>query len=271
MPERAKKAFRLHGVMLILLLAAVGLTSWAGRRAHSRGFTAGPGSPWDDGGSRCWWPRSISGPMQRARPGLHRQVLFGVLATLLVLGWLARMRLTEDELRDCCGIVALRQTDLFRCWSSVFLVGVLRVFIRPEWIESLAGAKHAAGQSGGRRLRRVHVFPDTGRSGRSPRCSSAWACTAGRCWPTSWPNPELSLQSILILSAIMGRLKTWTLRGVGWHFSAQLAVSLRHMGRRRESCPDRVLPAGISGALALVLWLVSRYTAHEPLLGKPGY
>ena len=82
------------------------------------------------------------------------------------------------------GVLALRQADLplanrwrlpGRRSAPVDSAGMDRIPCRVE---------HRQGQLGRGDLRRLHVLPDAGRGADRSACSSTWACSRGRCWPT---------------------------------------------------------------------------------------
>ena len=90
---------------------------------------------------------------------------------------------------------------------GVFVVGVVRQLIQPEWIQNLAGSNtcwptrwpwSSACSCTSRRWWRC----------RWRACSSTWACTAGPLLAYLMADPELSLQSILMVAAVIGRPKT---------------------------------------------------------------
>jgi uncharacterized protein len=71
---------------------------------------------------------------------------FGVLLSTLVLGWMVKTQLKEDETRDF----------LWESWKfvkqifpllivGVFAVGIIRELIKPEWIQALAGQNTVLG------------------------------------------------------------------------------------------------------------------------------
>ena len=268
-PGKGEEGLSVHGVILIMLLAAIGLASWRGIERVHEGF-----SHW------TWIAMGLTGltllvaalNVQTDATGLalgFTGKFFGVLATLPALAWLARKRLTEDELRDW----------LWESWHfvkqifpllvvGVFLVGVLRVFIRPEWIESLAGANTLLGNLAGVTFGVFIYFP-TLVEVPIAKMFLGLGMHRGPLLAYLMADPELSLQSILILSAIMGKLKTWTY--VGW-----VALFSTLAGFIYGTWVDGASLAMIASyllaflvALALILWLVSRYTAHEPALQKP--
>ena len=122
----------------------------------------------------------------RAACWFHRQV-FRCVVALAVLFSIGRVYLTEDELRDWLWESWRFVKQIFPLLVvGVFLVGVIRVLIRPEWIESLAGSNTLLGNLTGVAFGVFMYFP-TLVEVPIAKCFSAWACTAARCWPTSWP------------------------------------------------------------------------------------
>jgi uncharacterized membrane protein YraQ (UPF0718 family) len=62
---------------------------------------------------------------------------------------------------------------------GVFLVGVIRVFIQPEWIQAIAGTNTVLANMAGV-VFGVSCISRPWSKCRSPRCSCRWACTRGR-------------------------------------------------------------------------------------------
>lgn len=212
--SKGQEGVSVQGLALILLLGGVAVTAWRGFERILDGFNR--------------WSWAALGLMAttlliaaldiKAGPsgmtvGLTGR-FFGILAALGALAWLGRVRLTEDE---SCAFI-------WESWRfakqifpllivGVFAVGVLRVIIRPEWIEALAGRNTWLGNFAGVAFGVFMYFPtlvevpvarmflDLGMH-RGPLLSYLMA------------DPELSLQSILVLTAIIGKRKVWTY--VGW-------------------------------------------------------
>jgi uncharacterized membrane protein YraQ (UPF0718 family) len=149
--------------------------------------------------------------------GLDIQIngkFFGVLIALVILGWILKTKLTEDETRDF----------LWESWKfvkqifpllvvGVFAVGVIRVLIRPEWIESLAGQNTLLGNIAGVIFGVFMYFP-TLVEVPIAQMFLGLGMHRGPLLAYLMADPELSLQSILVISTIIGRLKSWTY--VGW-------------------------------------------------------
>jgi hypothetical protein len=149
---------------------------------------------------------------------------------------------------------------------GVFTVGVIRVIIRPEWIEALAGENTLLGNLAGVIFGVFMYFPtlvevpianmflDLGMH-RGPLLAYLMA------------DPELSLQSILITATIIGRLKAWiyvfwvalfsTLAGLlygSWVDGASLGLVVLYL-------------ASFLAVLAGVLWRVNR-RSHARLMAN---
>jgi hypothetical protein len=135
---------------------------------------------------------------------------FGVLTALVIIGWILKTKLTEDETRDF----------LWESWKfvkqifpllvvGVFAVGVIRALIRPEWIESLAGQNTLLGNMAGVIFGVFMYFPTLVEVPIAKMFLSL-GMHRGPLLAYLMADPELSLQSILIISTIIGRLKSWT-------------------------------------------------------------
>jgi len=207
---KGEEGVSLQGVLLILLLAAIGLASWRGFERIHDGFSA--------------WTKAAIGligvtllvaavNMQATPAGLSvgfTGKFFGVLFALAVLFEIGRVYLTEDELRDWLWESWRFVKQIFPLLVvGVFLVGVIRVLIRPEWIESLAGSNTLLGNLTGVTFGVFMYFPTLVEVPIAQLFLSL-GMHRGPLLAYLMADPELSLQSILILCAIIGKLKTWT-------------------------------------------------------------
>jgi hypothetical protein len=139
---------------------------------------------------------------------------FGVLLGLIGLVLLARYRLAEQEVRDWLWESWRFVKQIFPLLViGVFAVGVIRQLVRPEWIESLAGQNTLSGNLAGVVFGVFMYFPTLVEVPIAKMFLSL-GMHRGPLLAYLMADPELSLQSILIVSAIIGRLKTWTY--VGW-------------------------------------------------------
>jgi hypothetical protein len=96
---------------------------------------------------------------------------------------------------------------------GVFAVGIIRVLIKPEWIETLAGQNTLLGNVAGVIFGVFMYFPTLVEVPIAQMFLSL-GMHRGPLLAYLMADPELSLQSILIISTIIGRLKSWTY--VGW-------------------------------------------------------
>ncbi|MBN2258631.1 MAG: permease [Anaerolineaceae bacterium] len=139
---------------------------------------------------------------------------FGVLLALSTLLLLAWKGLNRDQLRDW----------LWESWRfikqifpllvmGVFAVGIIRVLIKPEWIEALAGQNTLTGNLAGVAFGVFMYFPTLVEVPIAQMFLSL-GMHRGPLLAYLMADPELSLQSILIISTIIGKLKSWVY--VGW-------------------------------------------------------
>lgn len=208
--SRGEEGVTAQGAILIGLLFLIGVTSWKGMENIHDGFNA-----W------TWTALVILALTLLAaaagitpHPGgldiLFTGRFFGVLAALGISGWLLKTRLTEDETRDF----------LWESWKfvkqifpllvlGVFAVGVIRELIQPEWIEALAGENSLTGSLAGVFFGVFMYFPTLVEVPIAQMFLSL-GMHRGPLLAYLMADPELSLQSILIISTIIGRLKSWT-------------------------------------------------------------
>jgi len=202
-----------HGLALIALLATIGVAAWRGMERIHEGFNRWT---WTALGLIAATLLVASLAVQAVPEGLRIGFtgrFFGVFAALGLLGAIGS-RLSTDELRDWLWESWRFVKQIFPLLVvGVFLVGVIRVLIRPEWIQALAGENTVLANLAGVAFGVFMYFPtlvevpiakmflDLGMH-RGPLLAYLMA------------DPELSLQSILIVSAIIGKLRTWTY--VGW-------------------------------------------------------
>ncbi len=130
-----------------------------------------------------------------------------LLATIVAVGW---RRLGAGE----------REEWLWESWRfvrqifplllvGVFAVGVIRQLIRPEWIEALAGENSLRGNVAGVVFGVFMYFPTLVEVPIANMFLSL-GMHRGPLLAYLMADPELSLQSILALSVVVGRLKAWT-------------------------------------------------------------
>jgi uncharacterized membrane protein YraQ (UPF0718 family) len=247
-----------QGAILIGLLALIGFSSWKGMENIYEGFNR-----W------TWTALALVGLTllvaalgMQPQPGglmiLFTGKFFAVLLALGVLGWLLRRQLTEDEQRDFLWESWRFVKQIFPLLVvGVFVVGMMRVIIRPEWIEALAGQNTLLGNLAGVIFGVFMYFPTLVEVPIANMFLSL-GMHRGPLLAYLMADPELSLQSILIVSTIIGRLKAWvyvfwvalfsTLAGLiygAWVDGASIGTVVLYL-------------AGFLALLAGALWWVSR-------------
>lgn len=132
---------------------------------------------------------------------------------------------------------------------GVFLVGVIRVFIRPEWIRTVAGENTLLANLAGVVFGVFMYFPTLVEVPIAKMFLSL-GMHPGPLIAYLMADPELSLQSILITAAIIGKLRAWSYVGLVALFST---VSGLTYGAWINGMPLGVLAAAVAGFVALIV------------------
>jgi uncharacterized membrane protein YraQ (UPF0718 family) len=213
-PSRGEEGLSVQGVILIVTLLMIGIASWKGFENIHTGLT-----PW------TWIALALTGltllvaalGISASPEGLSIALtgkFFGVLLAIAVLILLMRLYLSKDELRDWLWESWRFAKQIFPLLViGVFAVGIIRILIQPEWIETLAGQNSVAGNLAGVLFGVFMYFPTLVEVPIANMFLSL-GMHRGPLLAYLMADPELSLQSILIISTIIGRVKAWTY--VGW-------------------------------------------------------
>jgi uncharacterized membrane protein YraQ (UPF0718 family) len=209
-----------QGVVLIALLVAIGFVAWRGLETIHDGVTA-----WTQSSlvliaaTLLFAALSIQTTSTGLRVGFTGK-FFGIAVALALLGYLGRSRLSADELQDWLWESWRFVKQIFPLLVfGVFVVGMARVVIRPEWIEAVAGTNTMAGNLAGVAFGVFMYFP-TLVEVPIARMFLDLGMHRGPLLAYLMADPELSLQSVLIISAIIGKAKAWTYVGLVALFSA---------------------------------------------------
>ena len=256
--SKGQEGVTAQGAILIGLLILIGLASWKGLEKIHEGFTT-----W------TWIAMGLVGltlltaaiGMNPHAGGLDLQFtgrFFGVLLAIAVLTWLMFKHLSEDERRDWLWESWRFVKQIFPLLvGGVFAVGVIRVLIKPEWIETLAGQNTILGNLAGVLFGVFMYFPTLVEVPIANMFLSL-GMHRGPLLAYLMADPELSLQSILMISVIIGRLKSWTY--VGWVALFSMLAGLIY-GAWVDGTPLGLLALYLGALLAilgLALWLVNR-------------
>jgi uncharacterized protein len=212
--SQGEEGLSVQGVILIVLLLLIGLASWRGYENIHAGFNR-----W------TWIALTLTGltlliaalGMKSLPAGLNLAFtgkFFGVLLSGAALALLVRSFLSQEELQDWLWESWRFVKQIFPLLvAGVFVVGIIRGLIQPEWIEALAGENTLSGNLAGVFFGVFMYFPTLVEVPIAKMFLSL-GMHRGPLLAYLIADPELSLQSILIISAIIGRLKAWTY--VGW-------------------------------------------------------
>ena len=213
-PSRGEEGVTAQGVVLIVMLVFIGLASWKGIEKIFEGF------------NKWTWISTIlvgltlliaSLGVVPYSGGVTLQLtgkFLGVLLATIVLGWLIKTQLTEDETRGFLWESWRFVKQIFPLLVvGVFGVGIIRELIRPEWIRALAGNNTLFGNFIGVVFGVFMYFPTLVEVPIAQMFLSL-GMHRGPLLAYLISDPELSLQSIIITASIIGRLKAWIY--VGW-------------------------------------------------------
>jgi uncharacterized protein len=218
--SKGEEGVSLQGAVLIALLAAIGITAWRGFENIQDGINN--------------WTRSslvliaatllfaalnMNATQEGIRIGFTGK-LFAVALALGVIHQFAWKRLSAEELQDWLWESWRFVKQIFPLLvAGVFIVGMIRVLIQPEWIEAIAGANTIVGNIAGVAFGVFMYFP-TLVEVPVAKMFLDLGMHRGPLLAYLMSDPELSLQSILIIAAVIGKTKTAVYVGLVALFSA---------------------------------------------------
>lgn len=208
--SKGEEGLTAQGAILIGLLGLIGLASWRGLGRVDEGF------------SRWTWVslslialtliiaavriEPVSGGVEIHLNGK----VFGIILTMAALWYMARNFFDAFEIQQWLWETWRFVKQIFPLLVvGVFAVGVIRQFIRPEWIQAVAGRNSILGNLAGVVFGVFMYFPTLVEVPIAKMFLSL-GMHPGPLIAYLMADPELSLQSILITASIIGRLKAWT-------------------------------------------------------------
>ena len=210
---RGEEGVSVQGSLLIALLLLIGTTAFKGMDNIIEGANRWTGVTL---GLAALTLLVAALQLQPVGGGLALVVTGRLLAVALALGavWHYAQRLSADD----------RQAWLWESWrfvkqiflllvAGVFVVGMVRQLIRPEWIQTLAGQNNLQGNAVAVFFGVFMYFP-TLVEVPVARMFLDLGMHPGPLLAYLMADPELSLQSMLMVGAVIGRRKTLTY--VGW-------------------------------------------------------
>ena len=261
--SRGEEGVTVQGAVLITLLALIAFSAWHGFENVLEGFNRWTGITL---GLIALTLLVAAVGMDPVAGGLVIRFpgkFFAVILALVALAWLGRTALSEHERRDWLWESWRFAKQIFPLLLvGVFFVGVLRQLIRPEWIESLAGQNTLLGNLAGVAFGVFMYFPTLVEVPIANMFLSL-GMHRGPLLAYLMADPELSLQSILLVSAIIGRTKAWTY--VAWVALFSTAAGLIYGSWVDGASLGRIAVylAGFLGLLASGLFLAGRRSAGQ--------
>jgi len=143
---------------------------------------------------------------------------------------------------------------------GVFLVGVVRTFIQPEWIQAIAGSNTVLANLAGVVFGVFMYFPTLVEVPIAKMFLSL-GMHPGPLIAYLMADPELSLQSILITSAIIGKLKAWTYVGLVALFATAAGLAY---GAWVDGMAFATLALMVGGGLAVLLLALRLIERRRP-------
>jgi uncharacterized membrane protein YraQ (UPF0718 family) len=150
---------------------------------------------------------------------------------------------------------------------GVFLVGVIRVFIQPEWIQAIAGANTLWANMAGVVFGVFMYFPTLVEVPIAKMFLSL-GMHPGPLIAYLMADPELSLQSILITSAIIGKLRAWTYVGLVALFSTLAGLTY---GAWVDGTSAPLLGIAVAGFILLLTATLHLIEAHRKAKAKESH
>ena len=140
--------------------------------------------------------------------------MFGVILAMLCILFMASRFFSEYEMQQWLWEAWRFVKQIFPLLiMGVFAVGIIRRFIRPEWVQAIAGDNTILGNLAGVVFGVFMYFPTLVEVPIAKMFLSL-GMHRGPLIAYLMADPELSLQSILITASIIGKKKAWTY--VGW-------------------------------------------------------
>ena len=258
---KGEEGVSLQGSLLIMLLLLIGLTAWRGLEDIVEGANRWTGVAL---GLTAVTLLVAALKLTPSADGLEVTLTGRALAVGLALWAVLQQarRLDEESWRAWLWEAWRFVKQIFVLLvAGVFVVGVVRQLIQPEWIQHLAGKNDLKGNAVAVvfgvfmyfptlvEVPVAHMFLDLGMH-RGPLLAYLMA------------DPELSLQSILMVAAVIGRRKAFTYVGLVAVFS--IAAGLVYGAWVDGVNPAWIaigLAAFVGSLVALLRWLLGRRQA----------
>ena len=207
--SRGEEGVTVQGLGLIALLFLIGGSAWFGLNRVDEGFNRWT---WVALGLIVLTLAVAALGMVATPEGLlvsFTGKFIGVLLSMAGIGYVAKRFFDEFEVQEWLWETWRFVKQIFPLLVvGVFAVGAIRVLIRPEWIQALAGRNTVLANLVGVVFGVFMYFPTLVEVPIAQMFLSL-GMHRGPLLAYLMADPELSLQSILITTSIIGRGKTW--------------------------------------------------------------
>lgn len=202
----------LQGLVLIVMLVIIGLTSWKGFNNIFEGFNR-----WTYASIAFIFLTvliaAVSMPVGATAIGINGR-LIGETILLALIAWLAAKSFTKDEIAGWIWETWKFIKQIFPLLIvGVFAAGIVRVIIPETWVQTVAGRNTIWANMVGVLFGVFMYFP-TLVEVPIARMFLDLGMARGPLLAYLLADPELSLQSILVLRGIMGSKKTYVYVGL---------------------------------------------------------
>jgi uncharacterized membrane protein YraQ (UPF0718 family) len=208
-PSKGEEGITSQGSVLIGMLVLISLSAWKGWENIHDGFNSWTWISMGLVGLTLWIAALGISPFADGLMLQFTGKFFGVFLCTVLLAWILRTQLSEDEIRDFLWETWRFIKQIFPLLIvGVFAVGVIRELIKPELIQVLAGENTILGNFIGVVFGVFMYFPTLVEVPIAQMFLDL-GMHRGPLLAYLISDPELSLQSILITAAIIGRFKAW--------------------------------------------------------------
>jgi len=213
-PSRGEEGVTVQGAVLIVLLALIGVSAWFGLDQVDQGYNHWT---WVSLGLMALTLVAAATRMVPRAGGLDIFLtgkMFGVIVAMIGLWLVGRSHFDEYQIQEWLWETWRFVKQIFPLLIvGVFAVGVIRGLIKSEWIQALAGSNTVLANLVGVVFGVFMYFP-TLVEVPIANMFLGLGMHRGPLLAYLMADPELSLQSILITSSVIGKVKAWVY--VGW-------------------------------------------------------
>jgi uncharacterized protein len=265
-PTKGEEGVSFQGAFLIGLLALVGVLSWRGLNHVDEGFNRWT---WAALGALALTLLVAALRVVPHAGGITLAFTGRFLSEALVLGALvvvSRRYLDAYEIQEWLWEMWRFVKQIFPLLIvGVFGAGAIRMIIRPEWVQTIAGSNTVAANLVGVVFGVFMYFP-TLVEVPVANMFLGLGMHRGPLLAYLMADPELSLQSILITASIIGKLKAWVY--VFWValFSTLAGLAFGALVDGANSWTVALYVGGGMALLVAVLALVRRLSARRVTL-----